>query len=550
MTAWPALSHDARLIAYVSDGGEDGTTPQVWVQQIGGAALRLTHGEREYSHLSFSPDDTRIMFTASDESGPSIHEIPTLGGEPRLVLRAASNAVSSPDGQWLACIPQDAKGIRVAARGGAGFRTVAPGVVDVASLTWLPDSRSLLVHARADSALEAELWVVPIDGASQVNTGLIQRLREAGLFTLPTGTAWIDDSLIFSTAGPEGVRLHRQRFVPSTFDPRASSERLTAGSEVGVASHGRRRPTRIPQQPRGFESLVGRDRRGDGHRTRSAAPDDARSRHPRVSLGHEGFPNARVFLRSPRRWRRLPARSVDGRGERARRRTRRPERISGDSRRAALSSRSGSASWVGSMRARPIFIARPAEGTWRTLGDDCGGRPRQWVDERLLIIERFARLNSVALIDTETAEQRELLQSAEWSIRNPRLSPDGRWIAFDASRPGEPVDVYIAPFGERPIPEADWIVVDRSSSHPFWSADGRFLYYTPTGTNPIIRSASCAADRSRRHRGVRRASRSPCTRRRRWRCPRICRAPHRSRVPDQIIFVLGDFRGDIWLMDL
>jgi len=40
------------------------------------------------------------------------------------------------------------------------------------------------------------------------------------------------------------------------------------------------------------------------------------------------------------------------------------------------------------------------------------------------------------LIDPETGEQRELLQSAEQSIRNPRLSPDRKWIAFDASRPG------------------------------------------------------------------------------------------------------------------
>ena len=30
MTMWPALSSDARLIAYVSDGGQDRTTPQVW----------------------------------------------------------------------------------------------------------------------------------------------------------------------------------------------------------------------------------------------------------------------------------------------------------------------------------------------------------------------------------------------------------------------------------------------------------------------------------------------------------------------------------------
>src|SRR5688572_28018490 len=59
LTSWPALSSDARLIAYVSDGGQDGTTPQIWIQQMGGAALRLTSGERQYSHLSFSPEDTR-----------------------------------------------------------------------------------------------------------------------------------------------------------------------------------------------------------------------------------------------------------------------------------------------------------------------------------------------------------------------------------------------------------------------------------------------------------------------------------------------------------
>src|SRR5215213_1477862 len=37
LTSWPALSSDARLIAYVSDAGQDGTTPQIWIQQIGGA---------------------------------------------------------------------------------------------------------------------------------------------------------------------------------------------------------------------------------------------------------------------------------------------------------------------------------------------------------------------------------------------------------------------------------------------------------------------------------------------------------------------------------
>ena len=93
------------------------------------------------------------------------------------------------------------------------------------------------------------------------------------------------------------------------------------------------------------------------------------------------------------------------------------------------------------------------------------------MDERQLLIERFARLNSIALIDTGTAEQRDLVASAEQSVRNPRLSPDRRWIAFDAFRPGESPTVYVAPFAMQPIPETAWLSVDRAASHPFWSAD-------------------------------------------------------------------------------
>ena len=104
MTNWPALSSDGRLIAYVSDGGHDGSTPQIWVQQIGGAALRLTHSEQEYSHLSFSPENTRVLFTATGPAGPTLYEVPTLGGEARLLQRDASRGAISPDGRWLACV--------------------------------------------------------------------------------------------------------------------------------------------------------------------------------------------------------------------------------------------------------------------------------------------------------------------------------------------------------------------------------------------------------------------------------------------------------------
>jgi Tol biopolymer transport system component len=548
MTSWPALSSDARLIAYVSDDGLDGATPQIWIQQIGGAALRLTNGEREYSHLSFSPDSTRIVFTVTDESGPKVCELPALGGEPRVLQRDARHGQVSPDGRRLACIPRAGTGVQVAVRNGAGVRTLASELVDIACATWSPDSRFVIVHARANPALEPDWWVVPIEPGPPVNTGLVSRLfRDAGLFTIPNGVAWVDDSLVFSAAGPQGVNLYRQRIVPSTFQPTGAAEKLTAGSEAtwfptaaagrlaflscqadanlwsvaldavsGIAHGPLRRLTRGPS-PTGYLSMTAdyqtlayfSYRRGEG---------DVFLRDP------SGGPE-RVVVEGPAGPKGYPAISPSGRllayGT----------RVPG-----------------GNRALRPIFVVDLTDGTSRSLGDDCGGRPRVWVDERILLIERFARLNAIALLDTETRTQRDLLASAERSITNPRLSPDRRWVAFDASRPGEPVSVFVAPFADQPIQESDWNLVETSASHPCWSGDGRLLYYTPVGTNPMVRTSLRA-----RHVGTagRIAGESiPVFASNELLMPAYLPGTAPIATPNQMVLVLGDFRGDVWMMDL
>ena len=142
MTSWPALSSDARLIAYVSDAGQDGTTPQIWIQQLGGAALRLTNGERQYSHLSFSPDNTRIIFTANRRFGSECvrgSDAWRRTAAPAARRRAAARFPQMVS--WLASVSRTTPPvIQIAARGGSGFRTVASatgrcGVPDVACRT-------------------------------------------------------------------------------------------------------------------------------------------------------------------------------------------------------------------------------------------------------------------------------------------------------------------------------------------------------------------------------------------------------------------------------
>ena len=549
MTSWPALSSDARLIAYVSDAGQDGTTPQVWIQQIGGAALRLTNGEREYSRLSFAPDDTRIVFSATDGAGQNVYEVPALGGEPRVLQRDARCGQISPDGRWLACVPRNAIGIRIAARDGIGFRTVAPELVDVACVTWSPDSTAVVVHARSDAVLEPDWWIVPVEGGLPTNTSLVRSFRDRRMFTIPTGVAWVGDSLVFSAAGPpHGVCVYRQRLSGSTFQPAGSAEQLSGGIESswlpsaaggrvafvssradsnlwsvsldrasGIAHGSLRRMTRGPF-PLGYLSLTSD--------FRTLAYFSYRLGRGEVFLREVQTGTERALTETPDGDKGYPAISPEGT-------------------RLAYGLRMPG----GEHAPRPIFIASLGDGTLKNLGDDCGGRPREWIDERALVIERFARLNSVAVIDTDTGEQRELLRSGEQSIRNPRLSPDRRWITFDASRPGEMSSVFIARFHEPPVAESDWVLVDHRASHPFWSADGRLIYYTPIGTNPTVRSAirgryfdSTAGLADREPVAVYASIEMMM--------PAYLPGTAPIATPDHIILVLGDFTGDIWLTDL
>src|SRR4029453_837935 len=357
-------------IAYVSDGGQDGTTPQIWTQQIGGAALRLTNGEREYSRLSFSPDDTRIVFTATDHAGQNVYEVPTLGGEPRLLQRDASCGQISPDGRWLACVPRNAIGIRVAARDGIGFRTVAPELVDVACATWVPDNGVVVAHARRGGGCEPDWWIVPVDGRPPTNTGLVRLFRERGMFTRPPGVTWMEDSIVFSAAGaPHGVCLYRQRLIASTFQPAGTAEQLSVGIEsswlpsaaaghvafvssradsnlwsisldtaTGIAHGSPRRLTRGPF-PMGYLSLTAD--------FRTLAYFSYRLGHGEVFLRNLQSGSERILAEAPAGDKGYPA--ISPGGDRVAYGTRMPG---------------------GEHAPRPIFLAGLADGTWKQLGDD------------------------------------------------------------------------------------------------------------------------------------------------------------------------------------
>src|SRR5678815_3369009 len=212
----------------------DGGAPQIWIQQIGGGAIQLTRGQRDCSDPSFSADDTRVIYSAKGETSHNIYEVPALGGQPRLLKKAARSARMSPDGRWLAYIPLDSPGgLHVTAVDASQDRLIASSLIDIRSVAWSPDSLRLVVYSHTDPADEPDYWVVPLDGGSVVCTGLTRTLRSQGFSVfVPLPAAWVHEALLFSAVQREGVNVWRQRIAPETFAPAGAPERLTVGTEM------------------------------------------------------------------------------------------------------------------------------------------------------------------------------------------------------------------------------------------------------------------------------------------------------------------------------
>jgi Tol biopolymer transport system component len=135
-------------------------------------------------------------------------------------------------------------------------------------------------------------------------------------------------------------------------------------------------------------------------------------------------------------------------------------------------------------------------------------------------------------------------------LSNPRLSPDARWLAFDAAPPGGSPSVYATRFTDGSAGgESEWIRVAAPASHPFWSRDGRQLNYLPTTPTVDIRnkvSARAFDPRDGRIGGkeidVLTLSETIV--------PALISAAAPIIAGEQIVFLLGNYRGDVWIRDL
>ncbi|MCX6623839.1 MAG: hypothetical protein NTY38_22795, partial [Acidobacteria bacterium] len=476
----PALSPDGHMVAYVSSR-TGSRSREIWVRQVsGGAAIRLTDGEAFNGMPQFSADGSKVYFV-STRSPMGVYEVPVLGGDARLVIPGAVSVLPSPDGKWLAYqgAPTahggfgDMAPLRIRAVEGGQSRELVPGwAFSHTWVAWSADSRRLVAAGRrADRVAPSGLHIVTLDGKPIEEVIPEQLLREAGFGSLNMGrlVAWLpgDDLIIGARLGDamncfrvplrmtksskllsltmaawdnSDARLSNNRLVYSNRTYNHQVWALPADANLGRVTGAMKRVTQEKVEAM-FHDL---------------SPDGASLLYSSRNAGVQGI--FEMDLKTGKE--RLVATSdVDVAYS----------TYSPDGRSVAFGS--GGRGWQ-------AFVMPRGGGDIRTLGNS-GGRIRGWTqDGRYLLMWRVKEpLQTAALLEVATGKLTDFLTAEGESIQNPRLSPDGKWVAFTAVQ-GERVRLLVAPFrGATPVPANEWTPVAEDASCPFWSPDGRSLYY-------------------------------------------------------------------------
>ena len=466
-----ALSPDGTHIAYVAV--TDRTGPQIYLRDLRSDETRVVSAADAPYNPFFSPDSTQIGFIANGKiwrapvAGGAPFEIGTIDANDRGVAWAADGYIYSGGGSGIS---------RITESGGARERitTVDKGAGEVAHRfpTIVPGGRGVLFTIVKGSLEDARVAVVDVTtkkwhvlmdrtghSAVYVPTGHIVYLRTGVLMAAPFDRSRLEvsgasvplmSSILYNNGGAAHFSISSTRTLAYISD----SGMRPQAELVWIDPAGRTTPVDLPRGP-----------------------------YARPMLSPDG---TRVALESS-----------TGTG--------RQNIVIWDFARRALSNItrdsgiSESPMWMPD-GANLIFASRPQLGALGRLfrqRADGAGTPTQLTAGSLSqvyasggefpasvssdgtkIIYWVAGTDSdgVKILDVATGQSQMLVAGA----RTPRLSPDGRWLAYRKIESGI-TDIFVSPFPN--VSSARWQVSTGGSSPPRWSRDSNQLFYRGLGSN-------------------------------------------------------------------
>jgi Tol biopolymer transport system component len=491
----PSWSPDGRFLAYASDqsGNFD-----IWVQPLGGAGRALqitTHPASDWAP-AWSPDGNSLAFR-SERDGGGIFIAPALGGRERKVSDVGYWPAWSPDGSrlYFEVRPLAANAslviphvYTVPTGGGLPTRILETEFAkfeSVGKLAWHPDGRHVGFQGVVSAGEGTSFWTLPIAGGEATPTPLTDdmqaRMKAAGMAIQSYVWAPRGDALYVAGAASGVQNLWRIGVEPDTFRWVSGPDRLTTGTgsdgDVAVSRDGRRLAfvTRTETSRLWSVPFDAASRRVTGE-PEPLTPANA------VALGFDLSADGRTLVYAVRRTGRpgseLWTTSLDdgkdtlvGEG---------PQffapRVTPDG---------------GTVAYRAIVPGPPAERrlVWRALG---GGEehtlregltnPWGWSPDGRRLVHNcpppaeFATLCS-SVASGGAAEMTTVVADKEYSIWQGRVSPDGRWVTFNAQSLREP---GVSIIGIVPASGGTWTPLTARrlwSDKPRWAPDGRAVYF-------------------------------------------------------------------------
>ena len=506
-TSSPALSFDGKLVAYSSDREANGRF-DIYVQHVNGGSdpIRLTFDGAGNTTPDFSPDGSRLVFRSSRDGG-GIYEVPSFGGQARLLAPDGFDPRYSPDGMQVAywvgsanianAVPGNGAIWVVPVAGGQPWQ-VKISLTSARQPIWSPDGRRLLVIGYASQAAHdyaaLDWWLLPAyPGAGRpVRAGVLDALSRAAVLTrdaagnvarsipianLPRPRCWLaaGGEVVFSFEHGDTQNLWAANLSEAgTMTP--AIRRLTAGTDQEVdpscAANGSivfaSRDSRAQIWSMPFDVVRGSAIAGPNRMTRGLA----REEHP--SFSADGLRAAFISDRSGLRnaWIRDLITGHEIRAAPSPFAQRYPE-LSGTGNRVAYSRYERDK--------RSVYVVAGSGGTPELLCADCL-RATDWSHDESAILLMEGSPYRISRIDVGTKKRSLLLRHSSFHVLYGRFSPDDRWISFTVRQPNNRSWITIAPVEgtTTPVKEEAWIRISEEGpeDRANWSSDGNTLYFT------------------------------------------------------------------------